>query len=334
MNCEGIAVILRAIVPFLVFALSACSAGVVEPSNMASGQPQSSRRSFVPLTQGGGALLYLSQHSGPLLVYDYASGTYIGQVSLPVEGTVQGICSDPSGDVYVPTQSEEPSVQGVVYEFAHSGTTPIATLQGAGLAPNGCSFDAKTGNLAVTNYCYSVGNNCQYGHGDLRVYASAQGSPTVYKNKSFYYYAMCGYDSHGNLFVDGATVSQHFTFAELRKGKKKLKTIALNQSFNGPGGVQWDGSHIAVGDSQGEAIYQFSVHGRVGTRVGSTSLSGANDVTYQFWIQGKTVVVPSFDYYGSSSEIAYYDYPEGGDPAKSFGYSSQLTGVTVSLAPK
>ena len=160
-------------------------------------------------------------------------------------------------------------------EYAHGGTSPIATLSDAGEYPEGCSVDpTTTGNLAVTNF-YSTS-----GAGSVSIYAGARGSPQVYSDPGMTNYRFCGYDSKGNLFVDGVNNSSSFVLAELPKGSSSFTNIDFTQKIEWPGGVQWDGKFIAVGDTDTGTIYRTNAAGIV---KGSTLLSGSNYVN-QFWI--------------------------------------------------
>jgi hypothetical protein len=120
-----------------------------------------------------------------------------------------------------------------------------------------------TGNLAVTN----VSTAYDYSAGDVVIYTNAKGTPTNYGDSNFDQYLFCGYDNKGDLFVDGINYGSAFVFAELPKGSKTLKNITLNQSFQYGGGVQWDGTYVAVGDQIAAVIYQFTISGSSGTEV-------------------------------------------------------------------
>ena len=70
------------------------------------------------------------------------------------------------------TFSSRTPVTGIILEFAHGGTQPIATLLGVRCEfPNGCSVDPTTGNLAVTNYSSNPA-----GPGSIAIYTGARGS--------------------------------------------------------------------------------------------------------------------------------------------------------------
>jgi DNA-binding beta-propeller fold protein YncE len=232
-----------------------------------------------------------------------------------------GLCSDKKGNVWIVNDGAADIV-----EYAHGGTSPIATLSDPGVYPYGCSVDPMTGNLAVTN-AYTTGS----GAGSVSIYAGAKGTPTTYADPAIFYFRFCGYDDKGNLFVDGWNPTEtQVELAELHKGKTTFRSIALNESIENPGGVQWDGEYIAVGDVDKSVIYQTSGDKVVGT----TTLGGANFVN-QFWVapgtkdhpQGTKVVAPSQD--GGAAGI--YAYPVGGEPAKTIEVSEPF-GATISKA--
>jgi hypothetical protein len=98
----------------------------------------------------------------------------------------------------------------------------------------------------------------------------------------------------------------------------------LNHGISYPGGVQWDGKHVAVGDQYGP-IYQFDIKGTKGTEVGSTPLNQETQIV-QFWIQNGKVIGPN----EHSANVMLWDYPAGGSPIKTL--SGPGEGATVSLA--
>ena len=268
-------------------------------------------------------LLYIGDGgSGGVLVYTYAPGyKFVGILAEP--RYPGGECVDKSQEVFIP---EYGGGSHVIFEYAHGGTEPIAILGDPGEFPSACSIDPTTGNLAVTGY-----SNAGSGSSKLAVYKAAKGKPTFFSDSSFRAMLFCGYDSTGNLFVDGAGSgnSSPFEFAELAKGSKTFTNITLDQAIKGGGGVQWDGKHVAVGDYSTNVVYQFAISGSKGTKVGSTPLKGSLGV-YQFFIDGSKVIDPSYNEYQGSLEI--YNYPAGGGAVGSIlGVSSPYSAV-VSLA--
>ncbi len=266
-------------------------------------------------------LMYASSlGTDDVYVYTYPKGKLVG--TLTGFGGPQGMCVDAKGDVFIVDNANSDIV-----EYAHGGKKPIATLSDAGYYPWDCSVDATTGNLAVANI-YSAS-----GPGDIAIYANAQGSPTSYSDPSLAYIYFCGYDNAGNLYLDGLYAGNYsFAFAELPVGSAAFTNIPVTQSFEQPGGVQWDGKYVAVGDEEAGVIYQ--IDGTGGTVEGSTTLSGAEQV-YQFWIptakkgkkenQASKVLAPSQD----NNEAGIWKYPAGGLPIKTVT-DQYAFGVTLS----
>jgi hypothetical protein len=74
------------------------------------------------------------------------------------------------------------------------------------------------------------------------------------------------------------------------------KYVTPNQTVGFPGNIQWDGSHVTLGnalyhDNNTSAIYQLKISGSTGTIRGTTKLGGSEDV-FGSWIQGARVVRP------------------------------------------
>jgi hypothetical protein len=264
------------------------------------------------------SLLYVSSVlTGDVYVYSYLTQKLLGTLT----GFTQpyGLCVDKSANVWIVNDGASQIV-----EYAHGGTSPIATLNDTGEYPEGCSVDPTTGNLAVTNF-YSTS-----GGGSVSVYAGARGNGQVYSDPGMANYRFCGYDSSGNLFVDGVSVGSSFVLAELPKGSSSFTNIDFKQTIEWPGGVQWDGQFIAVGDTDTGMVYRTNA---AGTVKGSTQLAGS-DYVNQFWIvssSGKkkhkaaSIVAPSQD--GGVADI--YKYPAGGSPTATISVSEPF-GATVS----
>jgi len=275
----------------------------------------------------GEDLLYVSNspasshNSAWVTVYSYPRGKLVGILrgfALP-----GGECVDGRGNIFI-TDTDT----GKIFEYAHGGNHPIATLQAPGPDALGCSVDPTTGNLAVSSLGF--GNN-----GAVGIYKGAKGSPKLYKNRAFQMYYFCGYDSSGNLFVDGQNgPSSAFEFAELAKGDTKLKSVTLNQSIGFPGGVQWDGKYVTVGDQNTSIVYQFSISGDIGTEVGSTTLSGSDlGGVEQYFIVGNRLIAPNLCGGKCTGDVLYFPYPSGGDATKTITKDVHYpSGLVVSKA--
>jgi hypothetical protein len=262
-------------------------------------------------------LLYVSSEmTRDVNVYSFPQGKPEGVLT----GATQplGLCSDAKGDVFVPDYAESDIV-----EYAHGGTTPIATLSDANQDPESCAVDPKTGTLAVANELSS-----QFGAGSIALYRNAAGSPTLVQDPDMRLVVECGYDNMGNLFVDGFSNFPSgggvFTYAEFPKGKDTSKTIKLNKKIGAPGAIQWDGRFLTVADASNGVIYR--TNGAPGKIESTIKLAGVN-TDNQTYIQGKTVIAPG--YY--SIHTGFWHYPSGGASFKSLKIGSPY-GVTVSVA--
>jgi len=254
-------------------------------------------------------------------VYSWPRGQLVGK--LTGLAYPQGECVDKTGNVFITTLGT--STASYIFEYPHGGTKPTAKIKDSGYDASGCSVDPTTGNLAVTNLEGSNGSG-----GNLAIYNKAGRFLGYYADTYIGYFFFCGYDNVGNLFVDGArdyNPFDGFAFAELQVGSSGFTDITLNQTVNYPGGAQWDGKNIAVGDTDESVIYRFNISGIRGTEIGSTPLGGASYVL-QFWIQGNKVVGPN----AGAGNAMIWNYPAGGAATKALGGLTDPVGSVVSLA--
>ncbi len=296
--------------------------GAMPRSRVASAHSDRSGSWMLPEAKGED-LLYISDFR-TVKVYAYPQGQ--------LEGVLRGFdlsfgeCVDNKGNVFVVNFDSNQ-----IFEYAHGASTKRAVLQSPSHAPSGCSVDPTTGNLAVAARGYSSSAT-------LEVYKRARGTPKQYIDPRFQRFYFCGYDSHGNLFADGATNSGAFAFAELPKGTRTLQNVTLNQAILLGGQVQWDGANVAVADARSAVVYQFTVSGSYGDKVGTTLLGQNARYIQQFWVQGRTLVVPNVyrgPHYRPLSDVLFYRYPAGGSATKRIvGRLGQYArGAVVSLAP-
>lgn len=134
-------------------------------------------------------LLYVVRGSlGGASVYTYPKGKPVGNItgiSAP-----NGICTDVAGNVFVVgTNSQQ------IYEYAHGGSTPIATLDDSGNYPQGCAVDPSSGTLAVAGGFPTTAN--------VAIYKNASGTPMIYATPEAGTFIYCTYDDNGNLFMPG-----------------------------------------------------------------------------------------------------------------------------------
>ncbi len=272
------------------------------------------RRSWMAPDAKKGNLLYVSDDTtDDVYVFSYPQGRLVG--TLTGFSAPGGPCADAHGDVFVPDV-----FTSTIEEFAHGGSKPIGTLsEAADEYPDKCDVNRTNGDLAVSN----DGNTFGQVRGGIAIYRAATGTPSF--RKAMYHPYSCGYDSEGNLFVDGEDeYFRGFQFGELPASGKRYRKISLDQSISLPGGVVWRGNSVAVGDVYNAVIYQFAISASNGTRVGTTTLSGTS-LAWDFQLDGGKVIVPNVVQQSEgSSDILNYRYPAGGSAINAIG-----TGVVV-----
>jgi len=280
------------------------------------------------------------------VVYTYPQGKHAGKLT-GFFGP-QGECSDSNGDVFIVTITSLSEHSTTVYEYAHGGSTPIATLSEPGEG-YGCSIDPTTGNLAVANL-YDETNPYGPDYGDVAVFPGAQGSSTMYypsTGENFYY---CGYDDTGNLYLSDST-ADGLGLARLPSGGNSIESVnldvALHHGYVFYPSVQWDGKEITVSSTLKDEmnprysgpinVYQLSISGSSATVVGTTTLKATQERHRgQSWIQGGTII--GINYYKGRPQVTFWKYPEGGMPTKEITHAqkpaaSNFLGLTISLAP-
>ena len=260
-----------------------------------------------PTSQGRNtqSLLYVSDPgTDSVKIFAYPGGSRIGGIGNLNQPA--GLCVDKSSNVWIVQWG---SAQ--ILKYAHGSGKKLATLTIYG-AENllGCAVDPASGDLAAT----AIGSAS--GGSGLWVFAGAKGQPKKYTDSNLIAAYFCSYDGSGNLFVDGLDSGGNFAFFELPAGSGKLVRITLNQTIVFPGGVQWDGRYLAIGDqaygkAHESAVYRVSVSGSSGTVKGTTVLLRSCDVL-QFAVAGSALVAPD----GCKDNVKFYKYPAGGAPSK------------------
>ena len=224
------------------------------------------------------------------------------------------------------------------FEYAHGGTTPIATFapsESSGEAYVDAAFDPTSNNIAVT----VVGG--KQPSDSVAVYQSPSGNPATYFDSGVMpYMAHLCYDDQGNLFVNGSNVDGPAnTIAELPKGGSTFTNIALNQKLTDLRTMRWDGAYITV--ASGSAIYRLQFSGSSGTVVGKTALKGFWGRDGGYWIQGDTAIGPHVSpgaHTHNGRYLGFWHYPEGGRAFKTIktlskNQKDQIADATVSVDP-
>jgi hypothetical protein len=307
-----------------VAALAGCAGGQVPGS--ASGTLPSADSWMSPAARSGD-LLYVSDTNGHVYVYSYPAGERVGTLT-GFKGP-EGLCSDSAGDVYV---VDTPAV--AVFKYAHGGTAPLEELHTFGYYPEGCSVDPTSGDLAVADYA----SNPKLGPGAVTIFKGGKGMGKSYQDPSFNQYLFCSYDANGNLYVDGTNAATtQAELAEMPQGSTSFTDITLDRNVGPyPLGVQWDGKYVALQGST-RALYRIDVTGSTGKVVKTMRFKGdRSDLVAQFWITGRTILIPYGNARRSVRKVGVWRYPAGGAATKSIHAprdAAELFGITVSVAP-
>lgn len=292
--------------------LAACGSSVPPAAAPASSASQ--------LTNPRRPLLYVGDlGKAQVDVLNYPQGKL--QFTLTGFGSVNGLCSDFDGNVYVSDGHD-----GKLVEYYYGEAKPARTLSDPGYYTQGCSVNLRTGDLAVAIQPMSSNP------GGVAIFRKAKGKPHNYVGYDFFFPSFCTYDYKGNLFFDGGDVHGMFFFAELARGSKTMQRITLPQSIQVAGGVQFDGQNVVVDDQgagyKGSTLYEFSISGSSATETGTTPLGGSADVI-GFGLYNKRVIGPNI---GSSPNVMYWRYPEGGKSRKTLtGFTEPVVVVVTEL---
>jgi hypothetical protein len=285
--------------------------------------PTDQRASWIDTAAKSGDLLYVSNLDIPgVLVYQYPSGKLAGEIF--GRGQIEGLCPDAGGNVWMSSNS-----LGVIFEYAHGGSHPIATLKDPGEVPWGCALDPKTGDLAIANF-----ESSKAGPGSISIYKGAKGKPAIYSDSSeFLYIYFVAYGSDGTIYLDGLTNANGFGFAAFHNGK--FTPVTLDQSIQYARAIGVVGSDVDLvdDDSPGNpVIYRFTIDGSTGKKVGETPLQGSY-IIGGFDVVGKALVVAnSKGYSGQNGDVESFKYPNGGSPVKTFTYLPYFIPQAVTIS--
>jgi hypothetical protein len=276
-----------------------------------------------------GDLIYAATVNA-IFVMSYPQGKVVAKI--PGNYGNSTVCSDRNnGNVFVAKD-----VVGEVEEYAHGGTTPIATLKApsgdTGLA--GCAVDPTSGNLAVATYV----------PGGVLVWPNAQGTPTAYTDERIPFFSWPVYGNAGNLYLDGFydTRRELFRIAELRAGHSTFTLIDYPRGVGPPGEFQWDGKHLVFTELEysgyGDTLYRIKISG-TRSKVVSTSHLRRSGEDRSIWLgDGLLFGISKNIRRNGDRAVAVWHYPSGGKPiARFFGLQNgnygNLPNLTVSVAP-
>lgn len=255
-------------------------------------------------------LLYVTNLHN-VTIYSYPVGKLVGK--LKDFYVADGECVDAKQNVWIGDAERHSEVQ-----YAHGSTKPQRELTDTdGI---GCAVDPSTGNLALTTL-----------KGDVFVYKAAQGKPDIYTSSRITKLWFCSYDNKGDLFASGSKYStqKDFELVELAKASRSLDIVTVDHTITYPGGIQWDGKHLAVGDAAKPVVYEFDIRGKRGILVGTTPLGKPAKFIYDFFLDGSRLIAPNNYGDGDNSDVLYYNYPLGGSPTRRISKGMQSNEAAV-----
>jgi hypothetical protein len=304
------------------------AAGAIPQSRVMTTQGERGGRWMLPEAKSEDLLYIAAGHlEGAVYVYTYPKGRFVGTLTGLAEPF--GECTDSAGDMFIVAYSNASMNSSTIYEYAHGGTSPIATLSDPNVA-FGCAVDPTTGNLAASG-------------AGVAIYQGARGNPTIYSSDFAFHY--CGYDNKGNLYLSAASDRSYneAQLIRLARGSSEFEQVSLNEPLYKNTlwpSVQWDGKHMTVSsnpDRKPLLIYRLHITGSSATAVGTTEVSSSKEhYNGQTWIQDGTIVGTGYAKRGSENAFLWR-YPAGGvarGQIRNVGVRNpEVSGVTVSVAP-
>lgn len=274
------------------------------------------RVSWMKPGASGGDLLYVSSpKTNDVYVFTYPAGQPAGTLTGLSYPT--GLCSDANGNVWIINAgSFSGSSNSSLVEYAHGGTTPIATLYDSNEYPQACSVDATSGNLAVGD-----------GASNVAIYQDARGNPTYYSTAELLSdVRTITYDDSGNLYFS----SFRNRPAWLPSGGSEVMKFGWKpKPGNNHASIQWDGQYLAVlaAKKGREEVYRYQVSGSEARNPSIVQLNGVCCILGDFWIQGSGLVL------ADGANVYFFNYPAGGNPTYTISGLDDTYGVTVSVEP-
>jgi hypothetical protein len=282
----------RVLTPLAAAAMVSGCAGLQMPLGASQAAPH------IETTKAQDLVYAADATTGTIYVLSYPQGTTVDTFSLPSgAGDPEGECADAQGNVWITSLDS-----GEIYKYRHGGTTAVSTLGGTGSAVYGCSVDPATGDLAaVSPYT-----------GAAYIWHHATGTPAVFLSAARLYY--CGYDSNGNLFMDGTAASSlRFALFELRRHSTAIQTIHINKRIKSVGQIQWDGSYVSIEELYPPShVYRAQISGPRGKIVETVAFAERMRSLAQSWIAGDEIIVPFSARGQETNSIGLWKYPDGG----------------------
>jgi hypothetical protein len=270
-------------------------------------------------------LIYVSDYfRHKVFVLALYSGKLVGTfsyVKLP-----SGLCSDRAGNVYV-TRSTDGSKHGVVTEYPHGETTPIAQLK-VPWGANSCAVDPATGDLAVSGSRQRLPSI-------IAIYRPPFQRRPLRRITEWTMgtHLALVFDDKSNLYFDTVSYSYGKRIFKLSKRSNTPVIIQLTPREADFDPVAWHGNYLALGG--GDTIEHTRIAGKNGRVIQVTTLGGYHRTfSSQMWIDGSDVVECYWINAMTQYQVGVWSYPSGTNIAN-FGVPGSIgldDGITISRA--
>lgn len=270
------------------------------------------------------SLLYVVMRQGVVDILSYPQCEKLGTLKSAAHTTAPVVANRTNGRILI-------NVRGSLDEYAHGGQKPIAQIH-----PTPSYGDAVHYAFDPTSSDIAVSFQSDFGSvsGTVGVYPTPSSQPTVYTVPGMSYPKYLGYDTEGDLFVDGSNDGRaNLVLAELAKGTQQFRQLSFDATnLTNMGSIQWDGDYIAVAD--GNSIYRLQVSGTSAAVAGKTTLVGAWADAPNFWIQDGTALGDhlSRTHLHNGRLLGLWHYPKGGSAYKSVDLSTKRNDTVMSEA--
>jgi hypothetical protein len=202
--------------------------------------------------------------------------------------------------------------------------------------PWSCAVDPTTGNLAIANFSGTNG-----GPGSVAIYAHARGSGKPIMNPKQLLYQWLGYDTSGNLWVDGKSNAQNFILSSCSASSCRTIKITGGTIYDA-GFVQWAAGlrswYVADEECRGATcIYPVSARGALGAPImlkDPTGQTVCNFALSQGVIANAKSLVLAAGFTdkicGGVNGLALWNFPAGGAPTHANDIAN-VQGAAISL---
>ena len=250
-----------------------------------------------PGASGQTNLLYVSNASN-VTVYTYNDGSNIEQVgTLTGFTSPQGMCTDNAGDVWIADYESRN-----MYEYAHGGSAPIATITAKLGFPYACAVDNASGDLAVS-YEHPYGHFRSYA--EVVVYPHGNTPGKSYGPKSGFYRAyFLTYDDQHTLYATGIACGYsdcyrqgYIRLYKLAGGQATFRLVQGPAKQIAPSAIVWVKPSFLIGTGHsgngGAQALKVQVSGTKSTLVGKLPFA-QTFLTYGFSRRADLVIVPDY----------------------------------------